>query len=882
MVKFSTARSRRRRIQQATVITNFLSVLSTINPWRLAALIGLYCLGGWMGLSFAHIGHDVSLVWPPSGIALAALLLWGPQYALGIWIGAVAINTWTVGFESTTPLLATGSMLESLTAWWLLNRGRAFSGRFSEQRDVWIFLLYGVLLAPVIAAVVGPLSLVLVDKLSWANAPQAMLVWWMGDASGVLTLAPPLLLLAHKGPRQEWNQRHAVETLALFATVVTINLVVFGIWLPSPQLGGYNITYIAFPPLLWASLRFGPSTTSLISLITASAATLSTVHGLGPFAVDPLRPALIDLWLFFTATSFTSLLVTALQAEQRRSQHDLQLAASVYEASGEAIMICDASQRIVSVNSMFTEVTGYREDEVLGRNPALLCTGPDKPWVLAQMAAALNNRGHWQGEMLHQHRGGESYPVWLTATTLKSDGKRISHTITLFSDISERKASEDHIRYLAQHDPLTALANRTLLIERMQQALQLCERERKQVAVIFLDLDNFKVINDSLGHDIGDQLLREAARRLARRLRSGDTISRLGGDEFVIVLPRLDGPEQVLHIATQLLEDLRSPFELERQTLSISSSMGISMYPQDGSHCDLLLKNADTAMYHAKDMGRNNIQFFREEMTRRAHERLAIETDLRRALLVEEFELHLQPQLDLAHGTLVGAEALIRWRHPQHGLVSPARFIPVAEASGQIVELGEWVLREAARISRSWKDRGYSMRIAVNISALQFLRSDLLGLISNLLRQMDLQGDMLELELTESVLMQDAEAVLKQLEGLEAFGMQLSIDDFGTGYSSLSYLKRLPLNTLKIDQSFVRDIGVDPNDDAIVDAIIHMAHSLRLRVIAEGVETAQQLEFLRERECDFVQGYLIGHPLPVSDFEQRWLQPAPGAQSTIS
>lgn len=443
--------------------------------------------------------------------------------------------------------------------------------------------------------------------------------------------------------------------------------------------------------------------------------------------------------------------------------------------------------------------------------------------------------------------------------------------LRLQEEVAERQQAEERVMHLANHDALTGLPNRRLLIDRLGQALALAHRENHQVAVLFMDLDRFKTINDSLGHMKGDALLQNVARRLSETLREGDTVSRLGGDEFVIVLPSLDQPKAAEKVALKLVDALAPPIDLGGQELRVSASIGISLFPEDGRDTETLLRNADSAMYHAKDMGRNNYQFFMEQMNVAAAERLRLENDLHRALERQEFELHFQPRVSVANGLACGIEALIRWRHPERGLVLPEHFIPVAEDTGLIVPIGEWVINEACRQGTAWCAAGLpKLPVAVNLSPRQFRQSNLVDTVARAIERYGWPCKLLELEITEGVLMQQTSETLKTLEALNRLGVGLAIDDFGTGYSSLSYLKRFPVDFLKIDQSFVRDIAVDPDDATIVTAIIGLAHNLGLTVVAEGVENASQLDFIRDAGCDEAQGYHIGRPMPAGQLAE-WL-----------
>ena len=553
---------------------------------------------------------------------------------------------------------------------------------------------------------------------------------------------------------------------------------------------------------------------------------------------------------------------------QRQAEEAVKLSARVFESAQESIIVTDARFNIVSVNPAFLEMTGYAADDVLGKNPRLLSSGRHSAEFYAAMWQAINRDDKWQGEVWNSRKNGEVFPVWVRVSVCRDMAGSICNYVGIATDISERLSAQESIRQLAYFDPLTQIPNRRMLQDRVGQALASAEREGKQSALLFIDLDQFKTINDSLGHSAGDQLLIEVAKRLLGCVRRMDTVARLGGDEYVVLLTEvtLEGASEV---ARKILDVVARPFQFDEHELGVTPSLGISIFPQDGCDFETLLKHADTAMYRAKDAGRNAYQFFTREMNSAALERLVLENSLRQGLERGEFILYYQPQINVASGRIVGAEALVRWRHPKIGLVPPGKFIPAAEISGLIVSIGDWVLREACRQNRAWQDVGLpSISIAVNISSVQFRGGQLEANVRSVLADTGMPAECLELELTEGILMGGANETVETLKRLSEMGVKLAIDDFGTGYSSLSYLKRFPIDKLKIDQSFVRDIVSDPDDWAIANAVISMGHSLRMSVIAEGVEHAEQLEILKNEGCDEVQGYHFSVPLPANEFAE--------------
>ena len=553
----------------------------------------------------------------------------------------------------------------------------------------------------------------------------------------------------------------------------------------------------------------------------------------------------------------------------RQTEERLRLAASVFENTDEGVVITDAEGTIVEVNRAFTEIQGYARDEVIGKNPRIFKSGRHDETFYRNLWHTLEKTGHWRGELWNRRKNGELFPKWQTISRVADSSGRVTHYVGVFSDVTQIKRSQEQLEHLVQHDALTDLPNRLLLNERLEQAIKHAERQQTQLAVIFLDLDNFKHINDSLGHPVGDQLLQAVASKLLQAVRQDDTVARIGGDEFVLLLEDIGKPENAGIAAQKLAAVFTDPFQLSEQAIRITASMGICISPQDGRDPATLLRNADSAMYRAKEEGRNTYQFYTEELTRNAFERVLLENNLRQAIEKQQLRLHYQPQWDLQNGKLIGLEALIRWQHPELGMISPARFIPLAEESGLIHPIGEWVLNSACQQGAQWLKNGLEFgRIAVNIAGPQLQRGTLFDEVTRALKASGLSTEHLELEVTEGFIMQHPESAITQLQALRDLGLTLAIDDFGTGYSSLSYLKQLPIHKLKIDQSFVRDIPGDRNDTAIADAVIAMGRSLELTVIAEGVETRAQADFLKQAGCQEGQGYLFSKPLPAGEVEK--------------
>lgn len=547
-------------------------------------------------------------------------------------------------------------------------------------------------------------------------------------------------------------------------------------------------------------------------------------------------------------------------------EDQLRLAAGVFENANESILISDINNNILTVNSAFTRMTGYTMEELKGHNPRMLSSGEHDDAFYKNMWKAINETGHWQGELIDKHKSGQRFYKHISINAVKNQQGVVTHYISISSDITQRKEHDKNVHFLAFYDVLTGLPNRTLLRDRLGQMIASSHRDKMEFALLFLDLDRFKYINDSMGHSVGDKLLQSVAQRLLECVREGDTVSRIGGDEFIVLLREVD-EQGVTTVADKLLKTLATPFDLGGQVISTYASVGIALYPKHATDLDVLMKNADAAMYNAKENGRNNYKFFTPEMHFRANQIFLMEKDIRVALEQEEFALVYQPQVDLASGNICGAEALIRWKHPEKGFISPADFIPVAEETGQIVAIGEWVLRTACWRFASWQKQGMAeFPVAVNLSIRQLRQPNLAEIIEGVLAETGLNPASLELEITEGIMMGDTKAAMTFLTYMQKLGVQMSIDDFGTGFSSLNYLKNLPVNKLKIDQSFVRDIETDESDAAIVRSIISLGHRLDMKVIAEGVETMEQLDFLRIRGCDEVQGYFYSRPLAADDF----------------
>ena len=941
-----------------------------------------------IGLSFSMLEHSVTVFWPPSGIALAALLLYGYRLWPGIFLGAFCAN-WISGV-SILPVfgMSTGATLEALLGAYLLNQHARFTVNLSEARDIFRLMWRGGIISSLLSAVIGVLCLKWGGAIQWKDYGQTMLFWWLGDALGIVLFTPMVIAFLHHRSF-DWTPAYRKQAVLMFSILLVMCAFIFTD-LSINLLGRQVRVFMLLPMIVWAALSFNSRIVSLVLLIISLASQLSAASGHGFFG-NPSSANVFDLWGFLMTLGILGMTLSAVNYQRNRariniersernlkraqyvskigswefdlvknklewseetyrifglakdspltheifhgyihpddvekvdavwqsalkgepyeiehrilvsgevkwvreqaeidfdakaqavfcfgtiadiSQHkqeeeQLRLAAKVFESTNESILITDSNNNIVALNDAFTGMTGYTLAEVKGLNPKVLSSGEHDAGFYRDMWQSIQALGSWQGEIIDKNKAGKNFYKHMAINVVKNEHDLVTHYISISSDISERKEYDKNVHFLAYYDVLTGLPNRTLLRDRLGQLIASSHRDGTQFALLVLDLDRFKYINDSMGHSVGDKLLQSVALRLQTCVREGDTVSRIGGDEFIVLLREIDEPG-ITMVADKLLNTLATPFNLNGQEICTYASIGIAIYPQHATDIDVLMKNADAAMYNAKENGRNNYKFFMPEMNFRANQVFLMEKDMRVAMEQDQFTLVYQPQVNLATGQICGAEALIRWKHPEKGNISPAEFIPVAEETGQIVAIGEWVLRTACLRFASWQKLGLpKIPVAVNLSIRQLRQPNLADMIESVLKETGLSPECLELEITEGIMMGDTQAAMMFLTRMQKLGVQMSIDDFGTGFSSLSYLKNLPVDKLKIDQSFVRDIGTDESDAAIIRSIISLGHRLELKVIAEGVETIEQLDFLRLRGCDEIQGYFFSHPLASDEF----------------
>jgi len=879
----------------------------TYQRWRdILVLAILYFATAKLGHSLALPPGYVSPVWIPSGIILAAVLRRGYWIWPGIFLGAFAGNVSayldTSSLQSLSNALMAGTangvghVLSAVLGAYLIQRTTHTTRPYKTAAQGFALILFGVVAGTFLSALFGVTGLCATGFIPWSHYGATFATWWTGDAVGVLVITPFLLSLERHS-----LSRWILPEAWLFAVVLGITAL-HGLMLPEHVAG--HIALVSLTPLvMWSLFRLTPSITFASVVFIAAAAITAFLIGHGHFIGADANANLIELQLFIAIQVISTLILQSVVLEHRATEQRLRLARDQLDATvmartkelktkNEALQVSEARLRAlidhldsgVVVHAPDTSIllTNDRAETLLGLSEAQmagrLAIDPYWRFVDRQMqtlpvesypvSRILATRQPLENMLLGVVRPDRETTTWMLAngSPLSDARGELIEIIISFFDITHIKESEQRLDHLAHHDALTGLPNRLLFNARLQQSIERAERCSGSLALVFVDLDRFKHINDSQGHPAGDELLRQVAHRLAKAVRQEDTVARISGDEFMVLLEGVGPTEHARVAVEQLIEVFKTPLPVRGHPILMTASMGICIYPQDGQEVDELMRNADIAMYRAKEDGRNGYQFFSAELTKVAIEHAVIDTALKGALEREEFALVYQPQFDLADRKLSGVEALLRWRNPELGDISPARFVPIAEQHGMILEIGRWVLLTACRQARAWHDAGLDFgRIAVNISGNQIRGAGFAETVHEVLIEADCEPRWIELEITESFVMRRLEHSVVQLNRIRELGVQIAIDDFGTGYSSLSYLKQLPIDKLKIDQSFVHDIPEDPNDMAIIASIIALGHALGQIIIAEGVETEAQAEFLKTKHCDQVQGFLYGRPVSATE-----------------
>jgi diguanylate cyclase (GGDEF)-like protein/PAS domain S-box-containing protein len=830
-----------------------------------------YFLTGKLGLMLPYVGSHITLIWLPTGIAVYVLIKCGLKFWPAIFVGAFLVNLSIGTSPMLSFLIAIGNTIGPVITYGILSK---FSLNISLNRIKDVMLVVGAsAVGMIIPASNGVANLFYAGIIAHENLLTSWLIWWAGDTVGVLMVLPLLLSATKKEMNRLWRVRTKFFSLSLF--VLAVEVLIFVI---APGAAGQFslLAFTVLPIIVLVAMLFGLTGSSLVVLCLSLVAVLATINEKGPFYQTNLHQGIVSLWVFMCVLMLISMIINILQSERLafeealvRSEAKLR---AVINGALDAIVSINESGEIVEFNPAAERIFGYQRKDVMGRSLAEVIIPPSSREAHSaghQLFITSGNKKKFDEriELVAMRADGSEFPVELTLTSLKDESMSI---VTGFiRDITTRKNAEEAINKLAFYEPLTGLPNRRLFLDRLNQAFAHSVREASYGAVIFLDLDNFKSLNDSRGHDVGDKLLIQVAERIKNQIREDDTVSRLGGDEFVILIQNLSNNQEAAlffarEIAEKLLHSICVPYNLNGFEHHGSSSIGVCLFLGYEVSQDELLKRADAAMYQAKAKGRNTLCFYDPEMQLAVEKRVQMQSELRSALELKQLSLHYQIQVD-SNRNVIGVEALLRWNKPDVGMISPAEFIPVAEDTGLILPLGAWVIESACQQLKVWEDAdvGRQLKLAVNVSAKQFKQPNFVSDVKSALEKTGADPRLLKLELTESIVLDDVGvAALKMLE-LRALGVRFSMDDFGTGYSSLIYLKKLPLTQIKIDKSFVRDIEVDKSDAEIVKTIVLMGQALGFNVIAEGVETEAQFDLLRQYGCQQFQGYLFSRPVEI-------------------
>ena len=846
-------------------------------PAVIAVLAAAYFVVAKLSLHLALVNPSATGVWPPTGIALAALLVLGYRVWPAILVGAFLANVITAGSIATSLGIAVGNTLEGLVGAYLVNRFAGGRHAFDRARNIFKFAVLAALASTAVSATVGVTSLSLGRFAAWSDYKSIWVTWWLGDASGDLVVAPVLLLWSLNRPLR-WNSKKAMEATLLLLCLIFVGAIVFTGPFPSAT-RHYPLEFMCLPILVWAAFRLGKREAATANLLLAAIAIWGTLRGFGPFHRETPNESLLLLQAFLGVIVVTTTALAAVVADRRRVQESLALLESAVHNAAEGVVILSrepgrSRPLIAFVNEGFTRITGLTSAEVLGQSLEVLRVSEHDRDLAETMGPALARGERFRTEARSRRRDGTPYAFELEITPVPADFGEPLHWVGLVRDVSERMAHLAALEHQALYDFLTGLPNRILLQDRLNQAIQGAPRDGVPLALCLLDLDRFKEINDTLGHFAGDALLKQVGARLRSVLRTVDTVARVGGDEFAVLLPTVADESGATRIAEKLLRAVKEPFEVDGQSLEVSASIGIALFPEHGTDWATLMRSADVAMYVAKKAS-DGCALYSSRQDSYSKSRLALIGELRAAIERGELRLAYQPQINLKTGRVSGVEALVRWQHPRHGLILPDEFIPGAERTGAITPLSEWVLAAALRQCREWHADGLSLDVAVNISERVLRDPHLPEKIARSLAISKVEPASLTLEITESSVMADPGHAVEILNRIRASGVRLAIDDFGSGHSSLVALKRLPVDEIKLDKSFVLELASDQSDAMIVRATIELSHALGRTFVAEGVSNEATWNMLAALGCDVAQGNYISPPLSAADLtgwieESRW------------